>query len=94
MDKYKDSLFQYINEPKQYHASLVQYIDEPKQYHASLVRYIVEWINTKTVWFNVSMFSFNIYTFWCNELLKNDIWLGELIIFSPRLKNYQFSQPR
>ena len=30
MDKYKYSLVQYIDEPKQYYASLVQYIDEPK----------------------------------------------------------------
>ena len=68
MDKCKDILVQYIDEPKQYHASLVQYINEPKQYHASLVQYIVEWINTKTVWFNISMFLFHIYTVWCNKL--------------------------
>ena len=66
MGKCKDSLVQYIDEPKQYHASLVQYIDEPKQYLAFLVQYIVEWINTD--WFNRSMFSCNTYRFWCTEL--------------------------
>ena len=79
MDLYKDSLVQYIDEPKQYHASLAQYIDKSKQYHASVVQYMDKWINTKTVWFHISMLSSNIYTFCCSELLKNNIrhlWLS------------------
>ena len=33
----------------QYKDSLVQYIDEPKQYYAFLVQYSNKWINIKTV---------------------------------------------
>ena len=49
----------------QYTDSLVQYIDETKQHHASLVQYMDEWINTKTVRFNihVSMNPSNIILF-------------------------------
>ena len=56
----------YIDVSKQYRSSFVQYIDESKRYHAFLVQYTDEWIDIKTVWFNILMSTSDTMPFWLN----------------------------